>query len=128
MAGSAERSQMLFGVGRIVVAAGGEACGRFPLIHPKPAVALVMKMKPVLSGRPNPQSFRVITRPSALSVKVTDPKGPPIPLAQIELIVAVAVAAPALHVPTGRRPTTKNSASRLSLGEIAGWHLLFPFG
>ncbi len=74
MAGSAERSQMLFGEGRIVVAAGAEACGRFPLIHPKPAVALVMKMKPVIFGRPNPESFGVITRPSALSVKVTVPR------------------------------------------------------
>ena len=51
MAGGAERSQMLFGVGRIVVPAGGEACGRFALIHPGPAVALVMNMKSVPSGR-----------------------------------------------------------------------------
>ena len=51
MAGGAERSQMLFGVGRIVVPAGGEACGRFALIHPGPAVALIMNMKPVLSRR-----------------------------------------------------------------------------
>jgi hypothetical protein len=45
-------------------------------------------------------------------VKVTVPKGPPIPLALIELIVAVAVAAPALHVPTRRRPTTKKTQHR----------------
>src|SRR5260370_11370346 len=51
MAGGAERAQMLFGGGGIVVAAGGEACGRFALIHRRPAVALVMNMKPVLPGR-----------------------------------------------------------------------------
>jgi hypothetical protein len=51
MAGGAERSQMLFGVARIVVAAGGKACRPFALIHPGPALALVMNMKPVPSGR-----------------------------------------------------------------------------
>src|ERR1700739_3807696 len=50
MAGGAERPQMLFGVGRVVVAARGKACGRFALIQPRPAVALFMNMKPVLSG------------------------------------------------------------------------------
>jgi hypothetical protein len=37
----------------------------------------------------------VITRPVALSVKITVPKGAPTPVALIELVVAVAVAAAA---------------------------------
>jgi hypothetical protein len=48
----------------------------------------------------------VIIRPWALSIKLTVPKGPPTPVALIELIVAVAVAAPAVRVATKRRTAT----------------------
>jgi hypothetical protein len=47
----------------------------------------------------------VITRPVALSVKITVPKGAPTPVALIELIVAVAVAA-AAGVPAKRKLAT----------------------
>ena len=51
MTGGAERSQMLFGLSRIVVAAAGKARGRLSLIHAEPAVAFVVNMEPMLSGR-----------------------------------------------------------------------------
>jgi hypothetical protein len=44
----------------------------------------------------------VITKPWVLSIKVTVPSGPLTPVALIALIVAVAVAAPAVRVPTKR--------------------------
>jgi hypothetical protein len=47
----------------------------------------------------------VITKPVVLSVRVTVPKGVPTPLAVIELIVAVAVAA-AAGVPAKRKLAT----------------------
>src|SRR5215467_1846882 len=53
MAGGAERPQMPLGVGGIVVTAGGKACGRFALIHPRTTLALFMNMKTVLTrGQP----------------------------------------------------------------------------
>jgi hypothetical protein len=45
----------------------------------------------------------VITKPCALSINVTVPEDPPMPVALIKLIVAVAVTAPAERVPTKRR-------------------------
>ena len=86
------------------MAACGEACCRFALIHPA-AVALFMNMKPAFSGR-QPGELGAITTPPALSVKVTVPKDPPTPVALMELIVAVAVAAPAIRVPTKRKLAT----------------------
>jgi hypothetical protein len=48
MAGGAERPQMFFSVGRIVMATGSKARSRFALIHPRPAVTFFVNMKPVL--------------------------------------------------------------------------------
>lgn len=113
MAGGAERTQMLFGAGRIVVASGGEACCRYALIHPRPAIAPVMNMKPVLSGR-QPGELR-FDHQAPLSAKVTVPKGPPIPAVLIELTVAAAVAAAAVHAPTKRKLATKKLRITMSL-------------
>ena len=76
------------------MATGGKARGRVALIHPRPAVAFFVNMEAVLSGR-HPEILGVITMPAAPSAKNTVPSGASTPVALIELIVAVAVAAAA---------------------------------
>jgi hypothetical protein len=58
----------------------------------------------------------VITRPSGLSTKLTIPKGPLTPVALIELIVAVTVAAPTVRVPTKTRPNQKKACQKQTRG------------
>jgi hypothetical protein len=124
MAGGAERAQILFGVGRIVVPAGGEACGRFALIHPGPAVALVMNMKPVLS-RGQPRELRRDHQAIGAVRKGHCPNGLPTPAALIELIVAVAVAARPIRVPTKRKLAT--SKLRIVIELTRNCMLVAPF-
>ena len=66
----------------------------------------------------------MITRPWALSIKVTVPKGPATPVALIELIVAVAVAVPAVRSQP-KESFHEQIGPRLTSSETAYWNLLF---
>ena len=103
MTGGAERSQMLIGVSGIVVAAGGKARGRLSLIHAGPAVVLVVNMEPMLSGRQPGEQQRDHQCIRGCLPAPHHPQRRLTPVALIELIVAVSVAAPTVRVPTKRK-------------------------
>jgi len=107
---------MLFGVGRIIVAAGRETRSRFALIHPWPTVALVMNMKPVRSGLATGELGGDNQDLGAVP-KGHRPQDPPTPVALIELR-PLALAAPAVRVPTKR----KLAANKLRIAAHAKLH------
>ena len=61
-----------------------------------PAATLNGVAGDVVAPAGSPESLGAMSRPPALSVKVTVPKDSPMPVALIELTVAVAVPAPAV--------------------------------
>jgi hypothetical protein len=71
VAGSAQRPQMLLGVGGIVMAAGGETSSRLALIHPGTAVTIFMNMKAMVTRRQTGKLGRDDQAPGAIGKRHT---------------------------------------------------------